>query len=732
MDRLVQRNVLAMSGRAVEAAGDVNTLLLDKTGTITLGNRQAGEFVPVDGCRAAELADAAQLSSLADETPEGRSIVVLAKSEYGLRERQPGVLAHATWVPFTAQTRMSGVDLHRADDGAVPPGPQGRGGGGDEVGPRQRRPPDRRGRPDRGRHQRHRRHPAGGRRARRRAAGPRARASIHLKDVVKPGMRERFDEMRRMGIRTVMITGDNPLTAKAIADEAGVDDFLAEATPEDKMALIKREQEGGRLVAMTGDGTNDAPALAQADVGVAMNTGTSAAKEAGNMVDLDSDPTKLIEIVEIGKQLLITRGALTTFSIANDIAKYFAIIPAMFAGGLPGPGRAEHHAAGQPDLGDPVRGHLQRAGHRRADPARPARRALPPGRRRGAAAPQPADLRPRRHHRPVHRHQAHRPAHPVHPGDVVMRLPSLARPAPRRAARAAGLHRRCSAWPTRWPWSASAQLPGLTDKADGSLVTVDGTARVGSRLIGQAFTDADGNPLPQYFQSRPSAAGDGYDPTATAASNLGPESVVDTLPDPDDPEDSGTPSLLTQVCARSMAVGELEGVDGSRPYCTADGVGAVLAVFHRDGLTGPVTRVVSVNQACPATPFLATYEGVPVECAKLGEDYSRRRDHPDPRRRAGRPGGARRTRSPPAAAASTRTSARPTPQLQAPRVARERGVDPAAVSALIDEHTTGRVLGFIGEPAVNVLELNLALDQQYPYRRPDAPAGTAPGGEEDR
>ncbi|NUR86103.1 MAG: potassium-transporting ATPase subunit KdpB, partial [Nonomuraea sp.] len=317
MDRLVQRNVLAMSGRAVEAAGDVSTLLLDKTGTITLGNRQAGAFIPVDGVSERELAEAAQLSSLADETPEGRSIVIHAKEQYGLRERD---VHDAHWIPFTAQTRMSGVDvdgrqirkgaasavldwvgLRDGRVGEIVDGISASGGTPLVV-----------------------------------AEKGRVLGVIHLKDVVKAGMRERFDEMRRMGIRTVMITGDNPLTARAIAEEAGVDDFLAEATPEDKLALIRKEQEGGRLVAMTGDGTNDAPALAQADVGVAMNTGTSAAKEAGNMVDLDSDPTKLIEIVEIGKQLLITRGALTTFSIANDIAKYFAIIPAMFAAVYPG------------------------------------------------------------------------------------------------------------------------------------------------------------------------------------------------------------------------------------------------------------------------------------------------------------------------------------------------------------------------------------------------------------
>ncbi len=323
MDRLVQHNVLAMSGRAVEAAGDVNTLLLDKTGTITLGNRQASRFVPAPGVTEQELADAAQLSSLADETPEGRSIVVLAKEKYGLRGRELG--SHdARFVPFSAQTRMSGVDLngfeirkgstdaiakYLSQSGCVMPSEVkatveviSRSGGTPLV-------------------------------VAERSRG--ALGVIELKDIVKGGMRERFDQLRAIGIRTVMITGDNPLTAAAIAQEAGVDDFLAQATPQDKMDLIKKEQADGKLVAMTGDGTNDAPALAQADVGVAMNTGTQAAKEAGNMVDLDSNPTKLIEIVEIGKQLLMTRGALTTFSIANDVAKYFAIIPAMFAGTFP-------------------------------------------------------------------------------------------------------------------------------------------------------------------------------------------------------------------------------------------------------------------------------------------------------------------------------------------------------------------------------------------------------------
>jgi K+-transporting ATPase ATPase B chain len=333
MDRLVQRNVLALSGRAVEAAGDCSTLLLDKTGTITLGNRQATAFLPLPGVDAGALADAAQLSSFADETPEGRSIVVLAKERYGLRERE---LAGATLIPFSAQTRMSGVELDGRslrkgagdavrrwieEQGGAVPQPLGelvdgiaRAGGTPLVV----------------------------------AENGTALGVVQLKDVVKEGIRDRFDQLRRMGIRTVMITGDNPLTAKAIADEAGVDDFLAEATPEDKLALIRREQAEGALVAMTGDGTNDAPALAQADVGVAMNTGTQAAKEAGNMVDLDSNPTKLIDIVEIGKQLLITRGSLTTFSIANDVAKYFAIIPAMFAGTFPALDRLNVMALGTP------------------------------------------------------------------------------------------------------------------------------------------------------------------------------------------------------------------------------------------------------------------------------------------------------------------------------------------------------------------------------------------------
>ena len=322
MDRVMQHNVLAMSGKAVEAAGDVNSLLLDKTGTITLGNRQAVEFLPVKGVTGDDLADAAQLSSLADETPEGRSVVVLAKEKYGLRGRH--IPEHeATFIPFSAYTRMSGVDFQgrRLRKGATEAickfVAECGGAPTSEIQELSDRISRNGGTPLAV------------------ADGGRLLGIIHLKDIVKGGMKERIAQLRKMGIRSVMITGDNPLTAAAIASEAGVDDFLAQATPKDKLEYIKKEQAAGRLVAMTGDGTNDAPALAQADVGLAMNTGTMAAKEAGNMVDLDSNPTKLIEVVAIGKQLLITRGALTTFSIANDVAKYFAIIPAMFMATYP-------------------------------------------------------------------------------------------------------------------------------------------------------------------------------------------------------------------------------------------------------------------------------------------------------------------------------------------------------------------------------------------------------------
>ncbi len=389
MDRLVQRNVLAMSGRAVEAAGDVNTLLLDKTGTITIGNREATEFLPLDGVSAEELADAAQLSSIADFTPEGRSITVLAKNAYGLRERGEGELMSGVDLADGRQVRKgaaSSVAQWVRDNGGTPPDELGRtvdgisAVGGTPLVVAEKAAGD---------------GPGGG--------GPaRALGVIYLKDIIKEGIAERFAEMRKMGIRTVMITGDNPLTAKAIAEESGVDDFLAEATPEDKMALIKKEQEGGKLVAMTGDGTNDAPALAQADVGVAMNTGTSAAKEAGNMVDLDSNPTKLIQIVEIGKQLQ-RRG-----QVLRDAAGHVL-------GHVPAPEQAQHPAPAQPAVGDHVGDHLQRADHRRADPSGAARRALPAGLCTVAAPQEPVDLRRRRPDHPVCRYQAHRPHHPVHP-----------------------------------------------------------------------------------------------------------------------------------------------------------------------------------------------------------------------------------------------------------------------------------------------------------------------------
>ena len=395
MDRLVQHNVLAMSGRSVEAAGDVDTLLLDKTGTITLGNRQAVAFIPAPGVTEQALADAAQLASLADETPEGRSIVVLAK-KFNIRARELSS-KDTVLVPFSAQTRMSGITIE---------GREIRKGAVDAIEKwvqahrvrrcrRICRPRWRRSRA----------------RAARRSSWRKtacALGAVHLKDIVKGGIRERFAHLRAMGIKTVMITGDNPLTAAAIASEAGVDDFMAQATPEDKLKLIRKEQGNGRMVAMTGDGTNDAPALAQADVGVAMNSGTSAAKEAGNMVDLDSNPTKLIEIVEIGKQLLMTRGALTTFSIANDVAKYFAIIPGDVHAGAAATGAAQHHAACHARVGDSVRGDFQRRHHHRPDPAGAPRHPLSAARRRRHSPAQHADLRRRRRRAALHWHQAHR------------------------------------------------------------------------------------------------------------------------------------------------------------------------------------------------------------------------------------------------------------------------------------------------------------------------------------
>ena len=488
MDRLVQRNVLAMSGRAVEAAGDVNTLLLDKTGTITMGDRQATEFLPVSGVDVATLADAAQLASLADETPEGRSIVVLAKNQFNIRERGPGELPGAVFVPFTAQTRMSGVDLADGrevrkgaaasvaqwirDNGGTPPDELGQmvddisAVGGTPLVVAEK------------------------------AANGTARALgvVYLKDIVKEGIAERFAEMRAMGIRTVMITGDNPRTARAIAEESGVDDFLAEATPEDKMALIRKEQEGGKLVAMTGDGTNDAPALAQADVGVAMNTGTSAAKEAGNMVDLDSNPTKLIEVVEIGKQLLITRGALTTFSIANDVAKYFAMLPAMFSIAFPELSKLNilHLHSPQSAIASAIIFNaliiialipLALRGVR-----------YKPSSASAHAPQEPADLRRRRPDHPVHIHQGDRPHHHEHPRIQVIhvnRLPTLVR---QHIAAFRALLVFTVLCGIIYPvvMVGVAQV-AFKNQADGSLVTYNGKV-VGSSLLVPGVRGREGQP----------------------------------------------------------------------------------------------------------------------------------------------------------------------------------------------------------------------------------------------
>ena len=390
MDRLVRFNVVATSGRAVEAAGDVDALLLDKTGTITFGNRMASGFYPVAGVQERDLAEACAYASLGDDTPEGRSILALARDRYNLVPAMPD---QAQVIPFSANTRMSGVDFagRTYRKGAVDSVLKALNVTGDAA------------------------FTEAVSRIGRAGSTPLAVCAnghllgvIELKDIVKPGIKERFAALRSMGIRTVMVTGDNRVTAAAIAAEAGVDEYIAEATPQNKLDYIRKVQADGRLVAMCGDGTNDAPALAQADVGVAMQTGTQAAREAGNMVDLDSDPTKLIEIVEIGKQLLITRGALTTFSIANDISKYFAILPAIFIAAYPAAASAQHHASAHAGERHSLRGDLQRADHRGAGAAGFARREVPSHRRSRAAAAQPAGLWRRRHHRALRRHQAHR------------------------------------------------------------------------------------------------------------------------------------------------------------------------------------------------------------------------------------------------------------------------------------------------------------------------------------
>ncbi len=595
MDRLVRVNVLAMSGRAVEAAGDVSTLLLDKTGTITYGNRQASRFVAAPGVGDDELRDAARLSSIADQTPEGRSVVELALT-LGADDRL--LPDEGSFVEFTAQTRMSGVDL--------PDGTQVRKGAGSAIGAwlgieqpaevhdvvegisREGGTPLVIGRKD--------------------AAGTgTVLGVIHLKDVVKEGMAERFAELRSMGIRTVMITGDNALTARAIAAEAGVDDFLAEATPEDKMAYIHREQEGGRLVAMTGDGTNDAPALAAADVGVAMNSGTAAAKEAGNMVDLDSDPTKLIDIVEIGKQLLITRGALTTFSIANDVAKYFAIIPAMFVAAYPSLDRLNVM-----ELASPQSAILSAVVFNALVIVALIPLALRGVRFRAAVgdvgpAAQHPRVRPRRHRRAVRRHQAHRPARLHHPRNRLTMFTDLYRQS------LAGLRLllvMTVLLGVGYPAAVWAAGQAFGDRADGSLVRLDGQV-VGSRLIGQQL---EGD---QWFHSRPSA--NDYDTLASGPSNLGPLST----------------DLLTTIDERRAEVADREGVDGvRRARRRADRLGVRARPAHLPG----------VRRSC--------------------------RPHASPR---------------PTACPSTRSRTWST------------------------THTDGRGLGFLGEPGVNVLELNLAV-----------------------
>ena len=748
MDRLVQRNVLAMSGRAVEAAGDVNTLLLDKTGTITIGNREAGEFLPVGGVDETELADAAQLSTLADETPEGRSVVVHAKTAVRAARARPR-RADARHLG-AASPRRPGCPGSTCDGASGTSADRGAAG----------RPRSRKG-------------AAGAVIAWVRDAGgtvpaqtgeivdgisasggtplvvaeatvegsrsARVLGVIHLKDVVKDGMRERFDELRRMGIRTVMITGDNPLTARAIADEAGVDDFLAEATPEDKMALIRREQEGGKLVAMTGDGTNDAPALAQADVGVAMNTGTSAAKEAGNMVDLDSNPTKLIEIVEIGKQLLITRGALTTFSIANDVAKYFAIIPAMFAAVYPGLDKLNIMRLTQPGVGDPVRGHLQRADHHRADPAGAARRAVPAGQRRrrccAATSTSTASAGSSPRSSASRSSTCSSSSSPGSGDRHVDRSPRWLRQHLAAAARAARPHRRRRASPTRWSITGVAQIPGLKDKADGSLVKAATARWSAPAMIGQSFTDADGNPLVQYFQSRPSAAGDRLRPDRDQRQQPRPgehrrHPRRPGRPDADGQAEPAHPGLLAQPGASASS----RTSTAAGPSAPSDGVGAgARASSAPAATTGPITRVVSLNQACPTHPFLATYQGVRVECATPGEDYAGRRRHPDPGRRPDQPGRCPPTRSPPAAAASTPTSAPPTRSCRPPRIA-ARPARPGRPGPEPDRraHERPRPRASSASPRVNVLDLNLALDRQYPLPRERASGRSAESSGEGR
>ena len=547
MDRLVQRNVLAMSGRAVEAAGDVSTLLLDKTGTITLGNRQAVGFFPRPASTSATSPRRRRSRPLADETPEGRSIVVLAKEMYGVREHDL-LEMRASFVPFTAQTRMSGIDYDGTEvrKGAVDAIV---GWTGSELPPVLESEVERIAQ--------RRRYPARG------GDGPRRGRRDRAEGHHQGRLTERFAQLRKMGIHTVMITGDNTLTAAAIARESGVDDFLAEATPETKMDLIRREQEGGKLVAMTGDGTNDAPALAQADVGVAMNTGTAAAKEAGNMVDLDSNPTKLMSIVEIGKQLLITRGSLTTFSIANDVAKYFAIIPAMFVGTYP-----VLEELNVMNLETPESAILSAVIFNALVivalvPAGPARCPLPAGRGRCAAAPEPPDLRPRRHHRAVHRDQVDRHAPGV--GEFPMMRNVL------RALLAVIVLGVLTGLVYPLVITGVAQLT-LDDKADGSLVRIDEQV-VGSASIGQLWEGTD------WFHGRPSAVD--YDAGASSGSNLGPTSQ----------------ELADLVQERVDGVLELEGP--YIPNLTAADIPADLVTASSSGLDPHISVASAELQAAP-------------------------------------------------------------------------------------------------------------------------------------
>ena len=623
MDRLVRFNVLAMSGRAVEAAGDVDTLLLDKTGTITLGNRQATEFKPLRGVSEQELADAAQLASLADETPEGRSIVVLAKEKYGIRGRELADL-QANFIPFSAQTRMSGVEVGSSwvRKGAVDailnylntaPAVVGAGGAVQALRPNLSAETVREVNAIADTIAKSGGTPLAV------AKDNRLLGVIQLKDIVKGGIRERFAELRRMGIRTVMITGDNPMTAAAIAAEAGVDDFLAQATPEDKLRLIRDEQAKGKLVAMCGDGTNDAPALAQADVGVAMNTGTQAAREAGNMVDLDSNPTKLIEIVEIGKQLLMTRGALTTFSIANDVAKYFAIIPAMFVAFYPQLQTLNIMRLGDAAKRHPLGDHLQRADHHRAHSAVAERRALSSDRRGCAPPPQSLDLRRGRRDHSVRRHQGHRPrGHGLAPR--VRRKLMLREIRPAIVVLVALTLITGLVYPLAMTGIAKVLF---NRQAEGSLIERDGKV-VGSALIGQEFKSD------KYFHGRPSAT---------------------TAPDPDDP-------------TKTVAA----------PYNAANSGGSNLGPSNKaliDRVQGDIDTLKKENPSAPVSVDLVT-----TSASGLDPDIS------------------------PEAA-----------YFQVPRVAKARNLTEDTVRQLVSDHVEERFLGLLGEPHVNVLLLNLALDR---------------------